>query len=74
MPKRIMLAILLHCLIVPVTEENQGYVPVFIFLSFLRNDTSISLAIPIRKLAEETLEEAGRDARTEKRCNSIWSH
>ena len=50
-----MLAILLHCLIVPVTEEIQGYIPVFIFLSFLRNDSSISLAILILKLAEETL-------------------
>lgn len=54
MPKRIVLAILVHCLIAPGTREVRGYVPVFIFLSFLRNKTNISLAIPILKLAEET--------------------
>lgn len=59
MPRRIMLAISLHFLIVPVIEEIQGYIPVFIFLSFLRNDTSISLAIPIPKPVEETLGKGG---------------
>lgn len=59
MPKRIILAVLLHCPIAPVTREVQGYVPVFLFLSFLRNDTSISLAIPILKLADETSGKGG---------------
>jgi len=72
MPNRITLAILFHSWIVPITEEIQGYTLMFIFLSFLRNDSSISLAILTLKLTEETLGTGCNSG--ENGTKGVWNH
>lgn len=72
MPNRTTLAVLFHSCIVPITEEIQGYILIFHFLSCLINDSSISPIILTLKLIEETL--GMRCKSGENGMEAVWNH